>query len=74
MLRRVYWVSDRLPNVVTAGVGYRASDDAPYERSIERWVRVDGVWSYCGDQPSGRVTQLESHPLIRAKLETAAEV
>ena len=71
MLKRVYWVSDKLPGVVTAGVGFRADEDAPYERSIERWEKEGEVWAYKGTQSPDRQRQLESHPFIHAKLEGA---
>ncbi|HZG58232.1 hypothetical protein [Paenibacillus sp.] len=73
MLKRVYWVSDKLPGVVTAGVGFRASEDAPYERSIERWERVGDGWAYKGTQSEERRMQLERHPFIQAKLEGAED-
>lgn len=69
MLKRVYWVSRKLPDVLTAGVGYRAGEDAPYERSIEKWVKEDGKWVYKGIQSAERREQLERHPLISAKLD-----
>jgi len=72
MLKRVYWVSDKLPGVVTAGVGFRADEDAPYERSIERWEKEGDAWVYKGSQTSDRQRQLENHPFIQAKLEGAA--
>jgi len=68
MLKRVYWVSDKLPGVVTAGVGFRAGEDAPYERSVERWEKEGDQWVYKGSQPPERIKQLENHPFIGAKL------
>ncbi|CAM3610661.1 hypothetical protein [Marinicrinis lubricantis] len=70
MLKRVYWVSDRRPNIVTAGVGFRASEDATYERSIETWEKEDGKWVYKGSQPPERQQQLEEHESIREVLQS----
>ncbi|MCI3920953.1 hypothetical protein MO973_11975 [Paenibacillus sp. TRM 82003] len=71
MLRRVYWVGDKKPGIVTAGVGFRASEDAPFERSIEVWEKEGDAWVYKGHQPPERQQQLESHPFISAKLSSA---
>ncbi|HZG88032.1 hypothetical protein [Paenibacillus sp.] len=69
MLKRVYWVGTKQPNVITAGVGFRAGDDAPYERSIERWEKESDRWVYKGAQSPERQKQLEAHPLISAHFE-----
>jgi hypothetical protein len=68
MLKRVYWVGDKKPGLLTAGAGFRETDDAPYERSVEVWEKGDDGWAYKGNQSPERQQQLESHPDIKAKL------
>jgi hypothetical protein len=68
MLKRVYWVSDRRTDIVTAGVGFREHEDAPYERSVEKWEKENGEWVYKGTQTPSRQQQLESHPDIHPLL------
>lgn len=68
MLKRVYWVSDKKTDIVTAGVGFREHEDAPYERSVEKWEKEEHGWVYKGSQNESRQQQLEDHPDIRALL------
>lgn len=68
MLKRVYWVSDKKPDIITAGVGFRENEDAPYERSVEKWEKEPEGWVYRGSQPLPRQQQLENHPDISFSL------